>query len=190
MEPCLTGRFRLDEGPVRRAFTEQFRTTKTLNLVFSVFCLGIGTYTLIRCLRSGSFGFYQLFPTLFCFAAAGFLLYQAFLVLPRGIRRFLELIDRDIGSRDSDLIVRFYPDRFVTENSRLAEQTDRSYGDLTDVFRGKTTVTLVMKDRKSFSLELDRFENGTEADFWKLMCAVCPDAVPKKYRQGGPAGGR
>ena len=162
MEPCLTGRFRLDEGPVRRAFAEQFRTTKTLNLVFSVFCLGIGTYTLIRCIRSGSFGFYQLFPTLFCFAAAGFLLYQAFLVLPRGIRRFLELNGH----------APVYVQRNAFGRRKAADGRE------------------IGMDPALLSRELDRFENGTEADFWKLMCAVCPDAVPKKYRQGGPAGGR
>ena len=183
MEPCLTSRFRLDEGPVRRAFSEQFRTVRMLNLIFSAVCLGVGVYNLILRIRSGNYGLPQLFPTIFCFVLVGFLLYQVFVTMPRNLKRFMERVDREIGSRDSDLIIRFYSDRFVTENSVLAEPTERSYEGLMTIMRGKTTATLVMTGRQSFSLELDRFENGTEADFWKLMNQVCPGAVPKKYRQ-------
>ena len=183
MEPVLTCRFRLDETTVRRSHEEKYRTTKLLNLAFAVFCLGAAVLLLLRCLRSGSPGFYEFVPPAIFAAAAGILTGQAFRAVPRSVEQFLKVLDQRIGSRESDLIIRFYPDRFVTENSVKPGATDHSYGDLFEVLRGKTTIGLLQKDRAMFSVDPARFENGTEADFWKLMNEKCPNAVPKKYRQ-------
>lgn len=183
MDPILTCRFRLDEATVRRAQAERFRKYRVLNLVFAAFCLGMAALLLIRYLRKEEPGFYEFVPVVIFVAAAGILVNQNLRLFRRGLSQFMTMLDQEIGSRESDLIVRFWPDRFVTENSCKPGPSDNSYEDVVEIFRGKTTAALVTKDGRAFNLDPSRFENGTEADFWKLMNEKCPDAVPKNYRQ-------
>ena len=179
--PVLTNRFRLDESTLRSVVKERLRTTILLNWISAAGMLALAVYTGIVCLRTAHPGFGLVFRPLFCLAVTGFLLYQAITVENRSARQVIAEIDRAVGSRDSDVILTFGPDCFFSENSLKPGPSRRAYQDIVSLKRGGSWIFL---DSKIGAYDLDpaRFENGTEADFWKLMNEKCPKAVPGKYR--------
>lgn len=180
--PALTNRFRLNEANLRASAREQLRTVILLNYVFAAVMLGLAVYMAVLCFRAKPLDQRLLFRVLVSLGVAGFLVYQSKTVEKRSVRRVMQNIENQIGSRESDLVLRFGPDCFFTENSAVTGQTRRDYGDVIRVARSKDWIFLQLSGAGSFVLDPARFENGAEADFWKLMNEKCPRAVPKQYR--------
>ena len=77
---------------------------------------------------------------------------------------------------------RFGPSEIERENSFTRQPNAIPYEQIEKILRTGTELQLCLKNKLYYILDPNRFENGTEADFWRLMNEKCSAAVPKKYR--------
>jgi len=64
----------------------------------------------------------------------------------------------------------------------MGEQTRIPYDSMNAILPDKDHVILWTEAKQFVVLDLSRFENGTEADFWRLMKEKCSHALPKSRR--------
>ena len=185
-EPVLISRFPMNEDNLREVAKDELRIPILLNYIFAAAMLVVAVYTAIRCINAPALELRLLFRPVFSLVITGLLVYQALTVEKRSVERAMRRLEEEIGSRDSVVILSFYPDCYYSENSNLSGRTRREYSDVTRLTRSKSRIYLTMQGTRGYTIDPDRFENGTEADFWKLMNEKCPGAVPKKHRPGQP----
>ena len=183
-EPVLISRFPMNEDNLREVAKDELRIPILLNYLFAAVMLFVAVYTAIRCFNAPSLELRLLFRPVFSLVITGLLIYQALTVEKRSVERTMQRLEKEIGSRDSVVILFFFPDCYYSENSELSGRTRREYSDVTQLTRAKNRIYLTMQGVRGYTLDPARFENGTEADFWKLMNEKCPRAVPRKYRPG------
>ena len=91
---------------------------------------------------------------------------------------------RQIKEYESKLI--FSPEELIVCFDYSQDQIRMPYKELRKVLVTKDLLLLKTKAKQFYLLDPQRFENGTEADFWKLMNQRCPKAVPKALRTAAP----
>ena len=98
----------------------------------------------------------------------------------RAVRRLQETKKRDTYS----VVLRFCEEEFTAESDMGGAAQHLPYSEIRKLTRGRELIVLRTLTPMVHTLDPAGFENGTEADFWKLMNEKCPQAVPKQYRQG------
>ena len=76
----------------------------------------------------------------------------------------------------------FLPQEILSESSVSSDCIHLPYDKVVRITKWKGYIILHTTAQMLYILDCARFENGAEADFWKLMNEKCPGAVPKKYR--------
>ena len=76
----------------------------------------------------------------------------------------------------------FLPQEIRSESSVSSDCIHLSYDKVVRITKWKGHIFLHTSAQMLYMLDCARFENGTEADFWRLMNEKCPDAVPRKHR--------
>jgi len=76
----------------------------------------------------------------------------------------------------------FLPQEILSESSVSSDCIHLSYDKVVRITKWKGHIFLHTSAQMLYMLDCARFENGTEADFWRLMNEKCPDAVPRKHR--------
>ena len=101
----------------------------------------------------------------------------------KAIRRQCKLVRETAGAESYTIVSRFV-DEGVERRSSYQEQELNMvrYGDIRRIQCAKGYIFLGALDRVAYALDPKCFENGSEADFWRLMNEKCPKAVPKKRR--------
>ena len=79
--------------------------------------------------------------------------------------------------------LRFQDREVLMESDVRKDPVPLKYADFKKLRRGRDVILIRTFARMAYTLDPAGFENGTEADFWKLMNEKCPNAVPKNLRQ-------
>ena len=179
---CLTNRSRVDEAKMRASARLSTRTQRWLDFIFAALAVAGGIYNLLRCVKAGSTGFSMILGTVALFGLGVFLARDGLTVADRAVRLSLERRRQQGVPDDLEVTFRFGPSEMEKENSFTREPGALSYDQVVSLQRSGDGIQMLLKNNVCYILDPDRFENGTEADFWRLMNEKCPKAVPKKYR--------
>ena len=101
----------------------------------------------------------------------------------RAVRLSLERRKKQGVPDDLEVTLRFGPSEIGKENSFTREPAAFPYEQVVSIQRSRDGLQMLLRNNVIYILDPDRFEHGTEADFWRLMNEKSPKAVPKKYRQ-------
>ena len=110
------------------------------------------------------------------------LIRDAFTVADRSVKLSMERRRQEGIPEDLEFIFRFGPAEMELENSCTRQPRSLSYDQIGSILRSGAEFQLHLRNNMYYILDPVRFENGTEADFWRLMNEKCPNAVPKRYR--------
>lgn len=174
MEPVLTNHARMDRNAIKKAFSWTIRKHRLLLLVFAALCLCYAVRTTLR-------GHFTAWDAVL-YVEAAFALVLCFLLPLLSCRRELRRIEEDYHTDSLETTLEFYPDEIRGSVSGAAHVTHTHYDDLKAVAKTGGLILLWSKARLFSIVDPARFENGTEADFWRLMNEKCPKAVPRAKR--------
>ena len=174
MDDCLTNRCRMDKTALQKAYTWTSRNTRRILLAGAVVMLLAAILLLYR----GGAG--QLAVFLLILPVAYLIL--AFTLPARFTKLQLRRMEETFQADHVDTTVEFHPEEIVNKREGSDNTTQLRYTAIKTVAVFSGLILLWTQGKQFVLLDPARFENGTEADFWKLMNAKCPQAVPKKYR--------
>lgn len=173
----LTNRCVMDEATLRKTYARIYRRNLML------FYLGAGLMAAFSLLMIVLTGELSPFP--------GFLLIAAALYLFLGLRQPGKQAKRQIaryensGSGSSpEVTVWFGPEALTGRREGLEETVEIPYAGMQSIMPLKDRIILWTEEKQFIVLDTARFENGTEADFWRLMQETCSHALPKSRRAG------
>ena len=171
----LSNRCVMDEATLRRTYRRIFRRNLLL------FYLGAGLMAVFGLLLIALTGSLSPFP--------GFLLLAAALYLFLGLRQPGKQARRQIAryeesgsGPDPEVTVWFGEEALSARRAGMEEQTQISYDSMNAILPDKDRIILWTEAKQFVVLDTSRFENGTEADFWRLMKEKCSHALPKSQR--------
>ena len=182
MEPVLTNRCRVDEAKMRASARLSTRTQRYLDFIFAALASIAGIYNLVRLVCDGTLRYSAVIGTVALFGLGIFLAWDGFTAADRAVRLSLERRKQQGIPEDLEVTLRFGPSEMEKENSFTRQPVALPYDQIAGIQRSKEGFQMLLKNNVFYILDPDRFENGTEADFWRLMNEKCPKAVPRKYR--------
>ena len=106
-----------------------------------------------------------------------FLVYMIFFLPRKSAKAQVEKIRQKAGGINFRTVFRESGIGFI--NPAGEESTQVSFRTVDKVVPSKDLILLFTADRQMILLDRNRFENGTETDFWQLMNEKRPGAVPK-----------
>lgn len=109
-----------------------------------------------------------------------FLLYMLFVLPGKSAKTQVEKIRQKTGGISFRTVFRESGIGFINPTGN--ETTQVSYRTVEKAVPSKDLILLFTADRQMILLDAGRFEDGTEADFWKLMNEKRPGAVPKERK--------
>ena len=175
MDNCLINRCRTDKTALQKAYTWTSRNTRRILLAGSA---GILLAAILLISHSG------LGPVaLILLVAPVAYLILAFTLPARFTKLQLRRMEETLQADRVDTTVEFHPEEIVNKREGSDNTTQLRYTAIKTVAAFSGLILLWTQGKQFILLDPARFENGTEADFWKLMNEKCPNAVPKKYRQ-------
>ncbi len=192
----LTNRCRFDADTLRIAYRRNARRWCWIQYLCVAVIAAMAVRFTIRCIQAlptiilllkdrnstaGS-GVLLLVLTLAMYAAAIFYLVRALRAPEKGVRRRLQQLEETHHVSSFETINRLTAAEFLGEASISADLNRISYADVKRLVPCQRLILVYTQAKQFLILDRTRFENGTEADFWKLMSEKCPKAVPKKYR--------
>jgi hypothetical protein len=171
----LTNRCVMDQATIRKTYARIYRRNLML------FYLGSGlmaAFSLLLILLQGTLS-----------PLPGFLLLAAGVYLFIGLRQpgkqaKLQLLryEQSGGSASPEVTVRFREEELTARREGLEDPTHISYNELQSILLDGSRIILWTEEKQFIVLDPARFENGSEAAFWKLMNEKRPDLVPKNHR--------
>ena len=179
MEPILINRCRMDEDVYRRSFA---RTLKPHAIILYV---GAAVMVICAVVYAIASRFTDVLVPLMFLVLAGAEIYLARSTPARTAKLNVARLEDARGVKAFDTWVEFYDDAFDAGSEFADEPTEIPYERLTKIKVGDGVLLLWTASRQFFVLERNRFQMGTEEDFWRLMNEKAPGAVPGKYRAGG-----
>ena len=182
MDDCLINRYHLDENSLRKSYKQLTKPYFLVQLLISLALLGLAVFYTVRYAQYFPESKRLLLLVLLLYLLAGFELWQTLNSVNRAVRRTMRRIEETQHVREYDVTLRFEPTELVVENSLSAETGSLPYENVKSLKRREDLIVLQTLTRRVFTLDPACFENGTEADFWRLMNEKCPNAVPKKCR--------
>ena len=176
MEPILINRCRMDEEVYRKAFSRVLRHYSIILYIGAAFMIGCGIlYALIS-------NFTEWAMALLFLVLAGVEIYLALTTASRTAKLNVRRLEEVRGVTAFDTRVEFYDEEYHGCSEFVEEATKTPYSRLKKVMEGDGVLLLYTKSRQFFVLDCNRFQMGSEEDFWKLMNEKAPKAVPKKHR--------
>ena len=109
-----------------------------------------------------------------------FLLYMLFVLPGKSAKAQVEKIRQKTGGISFRTVFRESGIGFINPTGN--ETTQVSYRTVEKAVPSKDLILLFTADRQMILLDAGRFEDGTEADFWRLMNEKRPSAVPKERK--------
>ncbi len=182
MDDCLINRCRVDEAKMRASARLTTRTQRRLDYLFAALAILAGIYNVLRCVKAGSPGYSMIIGTVALFGLGIFLVRDGFTAADRSVRLSLERRRQQGIPDDLEITLRFGPSEIEKENSFTHQPSSFPYDQIVSIQRSGDGLQMLLKNNVIYILDPDRFENGTEADFWRLMNEKCQKAVPKKRR--------
>ena len=180
--PVLINRYRFDEDTLRRSYKQLMRTTVLVQLGFALLLLIFAVYYTVRYFELFSQSTALLLMVLLLYVLAGLEAWRALRSVGRAVNKTLRRMEETKNVREYDVTLRFEETEIVTESSISGEPQHLPYSNFKKLTRGRDLIQIKTRATLVYTLDPARFENGTEADFWKLMMEKCPLAVPKSLR--------
>ena len=180
--PVLINRYHFDEQGLRSSYQRLMRPYVLIQLIAAVLMLGLAAYYTVFYAPYFSQSKTILVLVLLLFGMAGFEAWRALNSVNTAVKRNLKRTEELYGVREYDVTLRFEETEIVTESSLSTEPGHMPYSGFTKLKRYPDLITIRTESRRLSTLDPDCFENGTEADFWRLMNKKCPAAVPKDRR--------
>ena len=174
MNDCLINRCRMDKTTLQKAYTWTARSQRRILLACSAVMLLLAIFLLWRR------GLEHL--TLILFAAPVAYGILAFTMPARFTKLQLRRMEESFQTDQLDTTVEFHPEEIVNKREGSDNTTQLRYAAIKTVAVLSGLILLWTQGKQFVLLDPTRFENGTEADFWKLMNEKCPNAVPKGKR--------
>lgn len=174
MEPVLINRCRTDKTALQKAYAWTSRNTRRFLLICAAMMLLLAIFLL--CLKGLEPLTVILLVGPVAYGILAFTLPARFTKLQ--LRRMEEIFQAD----HADTTVEFHAEEIVNRRDGSDNSTRLRYTAIKTVAELPGLIILWTQGKQFILLDPTRFENGTEADFWKLMNEKCPQAVPKKYR--------
>lgn len=183
MEPILTNRALVDEAAVKKSMTRICRLRICVLFLNALLALGLALYNTIHEVFSAHGDVFTSVLTVLLYALAVVCVWLA-LNLPRRFTRLaMRRMEEQYQATSYEADNAFFADSFTFRSTVHPNVTQLAYGSVKKLVLCDSLILLISEAKLIYTLDRTRFENGTEADFWRLMNEKCPDAVPKKYRQ-------
>ena len=182
MEPNLKNSCHVNRRVLRKAYVQALRPRTLLMLAICLLSLALWVVYLVVVPAAER----ELWVTLAlpCFVILYALL--ALLTPDQNVRVMMKRLQesRQIKEFESKLI--FTPEEITICFDYSQDQIHLPYKEVRKVLVTKDLLLLKTKARQHYLMDPQRFENGTEADFWTCMNQRCPKAVPKALRTAAP----
>ena len=180
MEPVLKNRCLLNREIAAKSYVRLLLPRSCILILTGLIVLGIAVRHTVLDLRQ-HYGLRLLFLVLE-YGLGIFAIYLG-LSFPRRtanqvFRRVREQYQADEYERTNS----FFPQEILSESSVSSDCIRLPYDNVVRITKWKGYIILHTTAQMLYMLDCARFENGTEADFWKLMNEKCPRAVPRKHR--------
>lgn len=178
-EILLSNACEYNEAHLAEAVRQQMRQTRRLqNLLLGATLAVLLAYSVIVWFRTHQtrylvFGGVALILGLF-------LVYMIFVLPGKSAKAQVEKIRQKTGGISFRTVFRAEEIGFINPTGK--ETTQVSYLTVHKAVAAKDLILLFTSDKQMILLDAGRFENGTEADFWKLMNEKRPGAVPKERK--------
>ena len=182
--PVLINKYRFDEDMLRASYREVMRPVMIIQLGIALVLLSFAVYYTVRLFDQFRENLSLLLLVLLVYAIAAWEGIRAVTGARRAAKRAVRRLENQHHLDAYDVTLRFCGEEIVTESDISEEPKHLPYSGFKRLRRGREVILLTTRSTLVYTLDPTRFENGTEADFWKLMNEKCPDAVPKKLRQG------
>lgn len=182
--PLLSNHFHFNEATLKKTYRQLLRPLILFQLIFGLIALGLAALNLFlhRDSLSQSNALMLVLPLLLL---GGFEVWRALVSVRQAVKRTLQRAEVE----EYDIDLRFAEDGLIIKSSLLEEPGHMAYSKLRKIKRYPELIFITTLLRKSFTLDPNGFQNGSEADFWRLMNEKCPNAVPKSHRAGVSANG-
>ena len=184
MEPepsVLTNRCRYDADTLRIAYRRNARRWFVAFLALGILFFGTGIYEVLRYLKY-RYELRLIWSPLISFAAAAYYLWKAFTFVNKAVKRSVQRLEETRQVSGFDNAYHFTETEILDAPDVSNDVKHISYSVVKRAVPYQRLILVFTQAKQFFTLDRTRFENGTEADFWRLMNEKCPDAVPKKYR--------
>ena len=182
MEPVLINRCRFDADTLRVSTQRTYRKHFVLQLILCAAFLGVGIYELLHYREIFPHLPYLLLVPAFCFLAAGFYLWRTLTAVNKYVKRAIQRLEENRQVRSYDCVFRF-PDTEIQMEASISSDLFRlPYASVKRIVPYRNLILVYSRAKQYFTLDQNHFENGAEADFWKLMNEKCPEAVPRAKR--------
>ena len=182
MEPVLINRCWFDADTLRAGTQRNYRKQFVLQLILCAAFLGIGIYELLRYREIFPHLPYLLLAPAVCFLAAGFYLWRTLTTVNKYVKRAIHQLEESRQVRGYDCVFRFSDTEVQMEASISGGLVHLPYASVKRIVPYRNLILVYSHAKQYFTLDQNHFENGTEADFWKLMNEKCPRAVPRAKR--------
>ena len=180
MEPNLLNRCLLNKTTYRKGFTRILRPRFCYLLIVALVMLGFAVYYTIRFLPQKDLLLTVLTAVMYGLAAAGAVLA---LTLPgRSAKLQIRRLKEQRQVTEYESLITFLPEEIIGQSSLSEDQLHLGYDSVKKLLPCKGLILLYTYSKMIYTLDPARFENGTEADFWRLMNEKCPKAVPRAKR--------
>lgn len=178
MEENLKNTCHVDRRVMRKAYVQALRSSTLAMLVICLLMLGVWVFYLVVVPAEERKPVLTLLLPLL-------ILFDGVLTLTAPARNAQIVMKRLQESRqvkeyESTLV--FSPEELLASFDFSQDQLRLPYKEIRRVLVTKNLLLLKTKAKQFYLLDPARFENGAEADFWKLMSEKCPKAVPKALR--------
>ena len=180
MVPDLLNRCVLNKKTYRKGMTRMLRPRICLLLILTLVTLGLAFYYTIRFLPQKDLTLNILAAIMYWLAAV--LAASAMNLAPRAVKLQIRRLKETYQVSEYESLFTFLPKEILGQNSLSENRLHLSYDSVKKLLPCKGLILLCSRSKVVYTLDAARFENGTEADFWRLMSEKCPKAVPKKYR--------
>ena len=170
------------EANLRIAYRRVLRPARLIQLVLCAFCFGLAIHHTIR-----DYGMFRenrvlLLLVLVMYGLGVFYLWRLLTMVKRSAKQSIDRDEEKWHVRSFDTTIRFTDTAFIDKNDVGNDENHYDYAAVARLVPCKNLILLHTRARQFLMIDRTRFENGTEADFWRLMNEKCPKAVPKKYR--------
>ena len=182
MEPILTNHALVDEAAVKKSMTRICRLRVCVLLLDALLMLGMALYFTIR----GVFSSHRItisVQTVLLYALAVVCVWLGVNLPRRFTRLAMRRMEEQYQAASYEADYAFFADSLTFRSTVHPNETRLAYANVKKLLICDDLILLLSQAKLIYTLDRTRFENGTEADFWRLMNEKCPSAVPKKYRQ-------
>ena len=185
MEPepsVLTNRCRYDAETLRIAYRRYTRRWLVAFLTFGILFFIFGVYQSYRYIVIYRCELRLIWSPLISFAAAVYYFWKTFTFVNKIVKRSVQRLEETHQVSGFDNAYHFTQEEILDAPDVSDDVKHISYSVVKRAVPYQRLILVFTQAKQFFTLDRTRFENGTEADFWRLMNEKCPNAVPKKYR--------